>query len=331
MLTPPTQLVAQDVNSLDASSRIMYLAAVARGITCTIMPDYQTLLMSHKNQSWYTRGSRTSFQSAIGQTIVNNKALTKEFLTAYQIPTAKAVMVTRATEFSLLDGLRWPLVMKPTQGAHGQGVVVGLNSLAEAKLAWGKATTPVLFEEMLEGTEYRVVCVDYTFVAAAFRKPAYVIGDGQHTIKQLIELKNQEPGRAAGHQGNLSLITIDTELERVLIAQQLQLLSIPAVGQEVALRKTANLSTGGEAHNVTDQVCPENKALFEHIARVCDLNVVGIDIMCQNLNTPITTQAKAGVIEVNKSPGLRMHHYPSKGEPIDVAGAILSMTLQQLG
>jgi cyanophycin synthetase len=331
MLQPPTSLVAQDVNRLDASSRIMYQAAVARDIACTIMPDYQTILMKHANHSWYTRGSRTSFQSAIGQTIVNNKALTKEFLTAYQIPTAKAVKVTRASELSQLDQLQWPLVMKPTQGAHGQGVVVGLNSLAEAKLAWEKATTPVLFEEMLEGTEYRIVCVGYTFVAAAFRKPAFVVGDGQHTIKQLIDLKNQQPGRAAGHQGNLSLIIIDPELERVLMTQQLELLSIPRTDQEVMLRKTANLSTGGEAHNVTDQVCAENKALFEQIARVCDLNVLGIDIMCQNLTTPITAQTKAGVIEVNKSPGLRMHHYPSQGESIDVAGQILTMTLQQLG
>jgi cyanophycin synthetase len=182
----------------------------------------------------------------------------------------------------------------------------------------------------LQGTEYRVVCVDYQFVAAAFRKPAHVVGDGQHSIEELVAEKNQHPWRGKGHINNLSLIEIDELVVSYLQNQGYEPSSVPATGVEVALRKTANLSTGGEAWDVTDTVGPENKALFESIARACDLNVCGIDIMCSSLSEPITQQAQAGVIEVNASPGLRMHHYPIQGTPRDVAGIILKSLLKKV-
>ncbi len=329
-IAPPILQTAQDPNTLDASSRLMYEAAQTLGISCTIMPDQQTILMRQGDLVWYSRGSRTSTQSAIGQTIVSNKAIAKQFLQAYQVPTAKSILVTQATELTYLSGLQWPLVMKPSKGAHGRGVIVGIQSLTEAEQAFQKLAEPALFEEMLQGTEYRIVCVDYQFTAAAYRKAAYVIGDGEHSIEELVAIKNQDPNRQAGHRGKLSRIIIDEVVLANLQEQLLTPASIPATDQEVQLRKTANLSTGGEAHTVTHLVCPENKALFEKIAQIFDLSVIGIDIMCQSLETPISLQQNAGVIEINKSPGLRMHHFPSVGEPIDLATTILTTTIKHL-
>jgi cyanophycin synthetase len=188
----------------------------------------------------------------------------------------------------------------------------------------------MLFEEMLRGTEYRVVCIDYTLQAVAFRKPAHVIGDGTHTIQQLIDEKNRHPWRGEGHENNLTKIIVDETVHNVLAEQQLTLDAVPTQDREVLLRKTANLSTGGEAWDVTDQVCAENKFLFEKIARVCDLSIVGIDVMCESLSTPIEQQSHAGVIEVNASPGLRMHHYPIQGKARNVAQTILESTLHHL-
>lgn len=308
----------------------MYEAAGKLGITCTIMPDHQTILMQLDGQQWYSRGSRTSTQSAIGQTIASNKATAKQFLEAYQIPTAQSVFVTQSSELTKLSALQWPVVMKPAKGAHGRGVIVGIQSLSEAETAFNKLAEPALFEELLNGTEYRIVCVDYQFQAAAYRKAAYVVGDGEHTITELVALKNQDPNRQAGHKGKLSSIIIDDVVVANLAELNFTPTSVPAKNQEVQLRKTANLSTGGEAHTVTHLVCPENKALFEKIARIFDLSVIGIDIMCQSLETPIIDQPKAGVIEINKSPGLRMHHFPSVGAPIDLASIILSATIRHL-
>jgi cyanophycin synthetase len=247
---------------------------------------------------------------------------------SHGIPTAKGVLLTAEDNFSDVAQLQFPVVAKPTSDRHGVGVVTGLKNLEEVQSYWSNAgRRPTLVEEQLVGTEYRIVCVDYQFVAAAFRKAAHVVGDGHSSIAQLIEVKNQHPWRKKGHKGNLTLIEVDEIVQANLQKQHLTLESIPAPQQEVLLRTTANLSTGGEAWDVSHEVCPENVQLFERIARVCDLNIIGIDVMCTTLRQPIVAQPHTGVIEINASPGLRMHHYPIQGEVINVAERILRMTI----
>lgn len=311
---------------LNASSRIMYLEAQARGIECTTFGDRETILMSRGGRQWYVRGSRTSLHSSIGKTIADNKGLTKKVLRHFQLPTANGAVVKQP--FTALDdvaSLKFPVVVKPLDARHGQGVRVGVKDLAEVQDILSKESGSWIVEEMLKGVEYRILCIDFKFVAAAFRKPAFVVGDGSSTVTQLIAKKNEHPWRGEGHENNLSLIVVDELVTAYLQEQGLTLESVPSEGQEVMLRKTANLSTGGEAWNVSDQVCDENKKLFEAIAKACDLNVAGIDIMCDTLQTPLTDQPQAGVIEVNASPGLRMHHFPLQGEPVNAAGLILDM------
>jgi cyanophycin synthetase len=305
----------------------MFEEATSRGISCTTFGDNETIFMEHHGLSWYTRGSRTSAQSSIGFSIADKKALAKSILTHHKLPTAKAIAVKTENDLDQLSTLVFPVVMKPQQGTHGDGVVVGISTADEARQYFAKLNKPALFEEMLAGIEFRIVCVDFQFVAAAFRKPAHVVGDGVHTITELIAEKNKHPWRGKGHTNNLSFIEVDELVEKFLADQGMTVESIPTQGLEVPLRKTANLSTGGEAWDVTDQVCLENRALFEKIARVCDLNVIGIDMMCQTLTTPIVNQKQAGVIEVNSSPGLRMHHYPIQGTPKNIAGMILDMVI----
>jgi cyanophycin synthetase len=308
----------------------MYEEAVREGFTCTLFGDHETVLMEKDGKRFFTRGSRTSLQSSVGKTIADYKPLTKAVLAHYQLPTANFQLVEEEKDLEKISVLHFPLVLKPVAGEHGKGVIVGIADLAAASAAFKRTGEPVLFEEMLHGTEYRIVCVNYHFLAAAFRKPAHVIGDGIHTIQQLVDEKNKHPWRGTGHTNNLSLITIDETVVNILADQHLTPETVPAEDREVILRKTANLSTGGEAWDVTDQVCPENRELFERIARACDLNVTGIDIMCQSLSTPIVDQPHAGVIEVNASPGLRMHHFPMKGTPQNIAKSILAFVMNTL-
>lgn len=312
---------------LNASSRIMYQEALSRGITCTVFSDHETILMEKDGHQWYVRGSRNSFQSSVGKTIADLKPLTKEVLLKFGFPTGKFVKV--GSKDGLTDALkaevgafRYPIVMKPIDARHGEGVVVGLKSLAELESVY-KPKTAMIVEEQLRGVEYRIVCVDYKFVAAAFRKPAHVIGDGKRTIEELVAEKNTHPWRGESHEKNLTLIKIDDTVVANLAELNMTPTSVPAENLEVLLRKTANLSTGGEAWNVSDQVHPANRKVFEEIARHCDLNVAGIDVMCDALDKPLTEQPYAGIIEVNASPGLRMHHFPIQGEPVNVAGKIL--------
>lgn len=321
--------MSQKTPQLDMSSLLLWQEAEKRGITCTDFGDRQTILMKSGEKTWYTRGSRTSLQSSVGKSIADNKSLTKKILHHHNLPTAKSVEVGSAQDLDAVSQLTVPLVMKPKAGRHGSGVVIGLKSRLEIETAFSQAKTTVLFEEMLKGTEYRIVCVDFHFVAAAFRKPAYVIGDGQKNIQELVAEKNLHPYRGSGHSSPLSNIIIDESVTTYLKEQGFDESTVLKQGQEAFLKKTANLSTGGEAWDVTSTVCEENKELFEKIARVCDLNTIGIDMMCESLSTPILQQTSAGVIEVNASPGLRMHHFPIDGQPINVAAMILDMVQQK--
>lgn len=317
--------------NLDASARILYQTAQDMGIECHVFDDHQTILMKYQGKQWYSRGSRTSVQSSVGKSIADLKHLTKKVLSLYNLPTAKYAVVTQDNGWDELEKLTFPIVMKPLDQRHGKGVLVGILSLEEARKKFeSQSYKKVICEELLQGTEYRIVCVDFKFVAAAFRKPAHVIGDGDHTIQQLIDIKNQHPWRGTGHHANLTKIEVDDQVLQILTDKGFTLESVPDEGTEVYLRKTANLSTGGEAWDMTDSVSEENRSLFEKIARVCDLNTIGIDIMCQSLSTPIVNQPHAGVVEVNASPGLRMHHFPIQGQSRDVARAILEMVIKQV-
>jgi len=313
------------MKDVSISSRIMTEEAGKRGIECYQFDDKKTILMKKNGVQWYTRGARTSLQSSVGKTIADKKHLTKKILSYHGLPTAQYVHVHNDSEIHLLSQLHFPVVMKPLDGNGGEGVVVGIKDEASAQSLFTAANEPMLFEELLTGLEYRVVCVNYKFVAATYRRAAFVTGNGRDTIQQLIDKKNLHPWRGEGHESFLTKIKVDDLVMSYLQEQGYTLSSIPDKECEVDLRKTVNLSTGGEPWDMTDLVCDENKMLFEQIAKVCDLNVIGIDMMCENLEEPIVKQSTAGVIEVNAAPGLRMHHYPIKGKPRNVAGYILDM------
>lgn len=314
---------------LDASAQLLFAEAVSRGIDCKTFPGSQIIYMTYQGQSWYTSGSRTSFQSAIGQTIADNKAISKIFLKVAQAPTAKSVLIKNLTDLPLLNQLSFPVVAKPIKGSHGDGVKTDLiDAMAVSKLI-SQNNQPLLVEETLAGTEFRIICIDFKFIAAAYRKAAHIIGDGQKTIFELIAIKNQHPWRESGHHGKLTTIVIDQPMTELLSAQNLSLESILAQNQELLLKKTANLSTGGEAWDVSADVGVENRQLFENIAKTADLNVIGIDVMCRNLTQPIVNQSQAGIIEINKSPGLRMHHFPIKGQPQNIAKLIIDLAIRK--
>jgi len=300
-------------NQLTASTRLLYEECARQELDVSII-NSNLLELKINNRLIYLKGSRTSLQSSVGYSIADNKDLTKVILNRHKIPNAKHIVVKKIKQ------LNFPLVMKPIDGNQGKGVIVGIKSYSKARTFFIQSQMQekksMIFEETLVGSEFRILCIDHKFVAATLRKPAFVVGDGNKTIEELIYEKNHPK------------IVINYLLAYDLNAQNLSYTSIPDKGEEVQLRKISNLSSGGEPENVTDQVCEYNKKLFERISLICDLNVAGLDIMCKTLSKPIDEQHEAGVIEVNASPGLRMHHCPLKGKPIDVAKKIIEMIVK---
>jgi cyanophycin synthetase len=169
-----------------------------------------------------------------------------------------------------------------------------------------------------------VLVINYKFVAAAIRKPAAVKGDGKHTIKELIDITNQDPRRGYGHEKVLTQISVDDFLMEMLSREGLTLDSVVEKDREVLLKPTANLSTGGTATDVTDMVHPDNIFMCERIARIVGLDICGIDIMADSLSTPVKENGGA-ILEVNAAPGFRMHIEPTEGLPRNVAEPVIDM------
>src|SRR5690606_4561447 len=237
--------------------------------------------------------------------------------------------VARSTEqaWEIAQEIGLPVVVKPEAGNQGKGVSVNLTSEDEIRGAYEIASQfdrRVLVEKYIEGSDFRMLVVDGKLVAAARREPAHVVGDGQHTITELVELVNRDPRRREGHSAVLSRIRLDEAACLVLQQQNLTVDSIPEPNQIVRLRMNSNLSTGGTATDVTDEVHPQNVRLAELAAQILALDVAGIDIVCRDITRPISEQGGA-VVEVNAAPGLRMHLAPTQGKPRDVGKPIIEM------
>ena len=264
--------------------------------------------------------------SCIAADIACDKSMTKLLLSKAGIPVPFGLTVSspaEAVEAWRLVGR--PVAIKPSDGNQGKGVSLNLDSPAEVEAAFKLALrfgSKVIVEEYIEGKHYRLLVVGDRLVAAAERIPAHVVGDGVHTIQELVAIANCDPLRGEKHEKPLTRIQLDDLSDTVLKKQGYSPESTPSQGILVYLRDSANLSTGGTAFDVTDDVHHSIRSLAVRVARIVGLDIAGIDMVLQDIGEPL---ALGSVIEVNAAPGIRMHLYPSQGQSRDVAGAIVDM------
>ena len=266
--------------------------------------------------------------SALGVDIVDNKARTKSLLSSMGIPVAEGI--TASTEDEVLEAaesIGYPIVVKPLRGNHGRGITINITDSEELILAFKIASeicTSSIVEKYIVGFDFRVLVIDGKFAAATLREPAFVIGNGRDSIEKLINEVNKDPERGMGHEKNLTQVTIDYMVERLLESQQLSLSSILDEGKKIHIKSTANLSAGGIAQDVTETVHPLNRLMAERISRIVDLNVMGIDIIADSLENPLHKDSSA-ILEVNAAPGFRMHLSPTNGKPRNIASNVIDM------
>jgi cyanophycin synthetase len=266
--------------------------------------------------------------SALGVEIADDKENAKKLLSSMGIPVPEGRSVRTMDEaLKAAEDIGFPVVVKPLIGNHGRGITINVINVEELIVAYDiacKICETCLVEKYLEGFDFRILVIDGKFVAAALREPAYVVGNGKDTIRQLINEVNKDPERGFGHEKSLTRITIDPMMERLLAVKQLTLESVLAKGEKRYVKSTANLSAGGTALDVTENVHPLNQLMAERISQIIGLNVIGIDIIADSLEKPLTNDS-AGVIEVNAAPGFRMHLNPTKGTPRNIASHIIDM------
>ncbi len=269
-----------------------------------------------------------STTSNIAVEIACDKEDTKNLLDAAQIPVPKGYVVYDEDDLkNTIDKIGYPVITKPLDGNHGKGVTTNLTHWQEAVTGFNAAkkfSRAVICEKYITGRDYRVLVINYKFVAAALRTPAAVTGDGKSTIQQLIDNVNSDPRRGYGHEKVLTAIKKDEQTEGILVKNGFTLETVLPQGQELWLKTTANLSTGGTATDVTGLVHPSNIFMCERIARIIGLDICGIDIMAANLTDPIAENGGA-ILEVNAAPGFRMHLDPTEGIGRNVAEPVIDM------
>lgn len=317
---------AGEASELGPSTGAIYQAAVRRGIPVRRIGSDNLLVLGYGRKQRRIWATTTGLTSSIASDVSCDKELTKHILAQGGLTVPNGVVVqTREEAIAALNTIGTPAVYKPLNGNQGKGVTIGVQTAAEAERAFAIAAeydSRVLVEELIAGRQYRLCVVDGRMVAASDRIPAYVMGDGMHTVAELVGIINLDPQRGEGHEKPLTKIKIDAVAITVLTKQGLTPASVPAAGEVIYLRENANLSTGGTAVDVTDIVHPDNKKIAERAAKLVGLDIAGIDIVSPDISRPLVPGVGA-IIEVNAAPGIRMHHYPSAGKPRNVAAHIV--------
>lgn len=314
--------------ALGPSGQALVNAAEARDIPWMRLNDASMIQLGQGRYQKRIEAALTSETGCIAVDIAKDKEFCLELLRDLGLPVPDQFyardeeMAVRAAE-----QIGYPVVVKPSDGNHGRGVSINLMSDKEVEAAFPIAAgngSGVLVEEMIPGDDHRLLVVNGELIAAARRLPAHVKGDGQSTIEELINITNQDPRRGAGHENMLTRIDLgDREIE-VMGEKGYRPSSVPEEGETVFLRKTANLSTGGTAADVTEVIHPDNKRMAERAIKAVGLDIGGVDFLTTDI-TKSYRETGGGICEINAGPGIRMHIAPSEGEPRDVGGAIMDM------
>ena len=302
--------------------------AHSRGIPFIRLNEESYIQLGYGAHQKRIQASITGNTSAIAVEIADEKTRVKTHLNKAGIPVPKGRVVTTLEEaLAAFNEINAAVVVKPDVGNHGNGSTINVIDTDQLEMAFYTAKAfyrDIIVEEYVHGGDFRLLVIDGKMVAAARREPAHIIGDGTSSIKDLIHKVNSDPLRGFGHEKVLTQIEIDEMTERLLTLRGFSLDSRPEAGEKVYLKATANLSQGGTATDVTDEVNPEIRRMAERAARIIGLDCVGVDALAQDISLPLDSSG-IKVVEVNAAPGFRMHLEPTNGQPRNVAEKMVDM------
>lgn len=319
----------RDDHMLGPSTAAIVDAAERRGIPWERLSEnssYLQLGQGHRQQR--VQATVTGRTDLISHSIAGDKGWTKQLLGDAGIPVPYGRVCGSFDEaLEAVESIGYPVAVKPLEGNHGRGVSTDIQNDAELQEAFAIASRhnpAVIVERFIDGEDHRLLVIDGKLVAAARRRPAHVIGDGIATLQALVERENQDPRRGIGHENLLTRIELDEQSLRLIGQQSLTLHSVIPKDAVIFLKPTANLSTGGTATDVTDDIHPEVRYVAERISRLVGLDIIGIDLLAESLSRPLEDQS-AAVVEVNAGPGFRMHLSPTHGKARDVGQPVVDM------
>jgi len=303
-------------------------AAEERGIPWLRLNRQSLVQFGHGAFQHRIQATTTGRTSNIAVELASDKEETNSILRDLGLPVPKQIVVRASREAKrAAERIGYPVVLKPLAGNHGRGVSINLKTAEEIEVAFEKAREhgrSIVVESFLEGYDHRLLVVNGKLVAAAKRMPGHVVGDGKHTVEELVDIVNQDPRRGVGHEKVLTRLEFDHQAERLLAKLGYDRDTVAKKGEAVYLRSTANLSTGGTAIDVTDTIHPDNLEMAERTIKAIGLDIGGVDFLTRDI-TESYRETGGGICEVNAGPGFRMHVAPSEGTPRDVAGPVVDM------
>ncbi len=312
------------------STQALIDEAASRDIPFMRLDRYSLVQLGQGVHQQRIRATMTSRTSGIAIDIASDKKLTNRLLDSAGLPVPRSDVVEAEDEaVEAAQRIGFPCVIKPLDGNHGRGVALDLRDEAAVRAAWPDTVRQsrggeVVVESYITGRDYRCLVIGGKLAAVAERVPASVIGDSEHTVRELVEATNEDPRRGIGHEKVLTRIRIDENAEAVLLGQDYTFDSVPDEGAFVKLALTGNMSTGGTSIDRTVEAHPDNIEIAETAARVVGLDIAGIDFICPDIEEPVR-ETGGGIVEVNAAPGFRMHTHPTEGEPQYVAKPVIDL------
>jgi GNAT-family acetyltransferase (TIGR03103 family) len=289
--------------SMNPYARIIVDEARRRGIGVEVLDAAAGVFqLRYGGRRIRCRESLSDLTTAVSLSICDDKAMTRRIVEAAGVKVPDEVQSDDEEAVAAMLEQHGSLVVKPARGEQGRGVAVDLRTIEEVRFAIANASeksSRVLVESYHPGDDLRIIVIGFKMVAAAIRRPASVVGNGRHTVRELIERQSRRRSAATGGE---STIPLDPETERCVKNAGYTLDDVPDEGVGFAVRKAANLHTGGTIHDVTDDVNPELAEAAVTVARAIDIPVVGVDLI-----VPDVKSADYVFIEANERPGLANH------------------------
>jgi cyanophycin synthetase len=314
--------------ALGPSTASLVRAAEERGIPWLRLNEQSLVQLGHGRYQQRIQATVTGRTSHIAVELASDKEETNKILATLGLPVPKQELVqSEGQAVRAARRIGFPVVTKPYNGNHGRGISIRLmteDEVTKGYLLAREHARSVVIESFLEGDDHRLLVVNGELVAATKRTPGRVVGDGEHSVEQLLAIVNQDPRRGVGHEKVLTRLELDAQAMTMLERANLTAQSVPKAGEAVYLRSTANLSTGGTATDVTDIIHPDNREMAERAVRAIGLDVGGVDFLSKNIAESYR-KIGGGICEVNAAPGFRMHVAPSEGTPRDAAGPVVDM------
>jgi cyanophycin synthetase len=312
------------------STQAIVEEAMSRDIPWIRLNKFSLVQLGQGVHAKRIRATMTSETGSIAVDVASDKDLTTRLLASAGLPVPRSDSVRTVEDaVNVANKIGYPVVCKPLDGNHGRGVCLNLydaDAVREAfPIAVGQSRRGwVIVENFVTGKDYRCLIINGRMEAIAERMPAHVVGDGEHTVAELVEITNADPRRGVGHEKILTRITVNAAAVELVRNQGFEMDDVPPADTMVKLTLTGNMSTGGISIDRTFEAHPENVEIAEEAARMIGLDIAGIDFICPDIAQPVRETGGA-ICEVNAAPGFRMHTHPTIGDPQYIAKPVVDM------